>query len=337
MTPSQTFHDHVKELRKRLLWVILAIGISAGIAYAFHAPIIKVLQKPLGSPLFYTSPAGSFNFIVKLSMIIGMFIALPMIVYQLLAFISPALPKPLKKGRIARIIISSFLLALGGIAFGFFIMIPMSLHFFAGYSSEQIQPLISANEYLSYVMNNLILFALAFQIPLIILFINWIKPIGPRKLLRYQKHIVVGSFALALVLPFTYDPISQFIVALPIVFLYYLSALLLWMVNRKHKLPSSEPAIEKHTPALSPAPSYNFVPQPAPVLAMPATPNSIKPIVRTIRTTDGIIMRKSFKQPLVKPNSIALPKAVLSKPKTSIHIAPSSLKRGLSLDGLLPT
>ncbi len=335
MTPSETFHDHVQELRRRLLWIILAVGISAGVAYWLRLPLINILQKPLGAPLYYTSPAGSFNFVLKLSMIIGTFIALPMVVYQLLGFIRPALPIKLKKGKMIRVIASSFLLALAGIAFGFFIMIPMSLHFFGEYASAQIQPLISANEYLSFVTNNLILFALAFQIPLVILFINWIRPIKPGKLLRYQRHIIVGSFALALILPFTYDPISQFIVAIPIVFLYYLSALLLWIVNRKEK---DKPA--KHiayvTPTIKQLPVFNPT---APQFAAPAQLTTQTRLAHA-RTTDGFLRHTSTKQTL-KPDTVnaisPTQKTYAPKPAVMVQLPPRTFKRGLSLDGLLPT
>jgi sec-independent protein translocase protein TatC len=234
-TQSQTFLDHVRELRRRVLWVVLFIGGSGLFGYSFRRPVIRILQHPLGAPLYYTSPAGSFNFVLKISFVIGIFIALPVIVYHAIRFIEPALPIRIKRWFLAKVILASFLLAVLGSAFGFYILIPMSLHFFAGYSTAQIKPLISATEYLSYVMNALISFAILFQIPLIILFINRIRPIKPRTLLKYQKHIVVGAFVIAVILPFSYDPITQFVMAVPIVFLYYLSIILLFIVNRRQK------------------------------------------------------------------------------------------------------
>jgi len=230
---KETFHHHVGELRKRLAWVVAAVVCSGMLGYVFRDPVIALLQQPLNAPLFYTSPAGSFNFVMKVATIIGMFIALPVLVYQLLRFIEPALPKKLNKKTLLSVISSSFMLACMGIGFGFFIMIPISLKFFAGFSNEQIQPLISATEYLNYVLNILIFFAVIFQIPLISLFINTIKTIDTKKMLKYQKHVIVGSLLLALILPFTYDPVSQFIMALPIVVLFYTSVVLIIVVNKR--------------------------------------------------------------------------------------------------------
>lgn len=275
MTPLQTFSDHLQELRKRILWVVLAIGSSAGVSYVLRTRVIKALQRPLGAPLFYTSPMGSFNFVLKLSTIIGIFIALPVITYQLLRFIEPALPVKLKRGSIIKIIGSSFVLALIGIAFGFFVMIPMSLHFFAGFSSAQIKPLITTGEYLSYVMNMLLTFALAFQIPLIVLFVNWIKPLQPKKLLHYQRHVIVGAFAIAVILPFTYDPISQFILAVPIVGLFYFSIVLVVFANRHQPKVVAHPQLE--------------TPRPTQTIARPLPARPASAPARRIVGVDGIM------------------------------------------------
>lgn len=258
MSPSLTFHDHIKELRHRLLWVLLVVGFGSILGYVFRGPIILVLQRPLGAPLFYNSPAGSFNFILKVSGLLGLMMALPLIVYNSIRFVEPALPNVLKRFLLLKVIIFSTILAALGVAFGFFIIIPMSLHFFSRYSSAAIQPLISADAYLSFVSNTLLTFALLFQIPLIVLFINRIKPIKPSKLLRYQRHVVVSAFVLAVILPFTYDPITQFVMAIPIVFLYYLSIILVWMVNRRVEYPAeavgevAEPNSELQLPTALP-------------------------------------------------------------------------------------
>ncbi len=277
MAPSEiTFQDHISELRRRFLWVFLAIGASAALGYILRVRIISIIQKPLGAPLIYTSPAGSFNFVLKVSVIIGVFVALPVLIYHTLRFIEPAFPARIKRGLMLKVISSSFLLAVAGACFGFFLMIPLSLHFFLGYSTAQIKPLITADEYLSFVLNHMITFALAFQIPMLFLFINRIKPLQPSKLLKYQRHVIVGAFALAIILPFTYDPLSQFIVAIPVIFLYYVSVILLWFVNRGHKFPSE--AVKSATkPKQAPINAATSLP-------LSLTTNSGK---HRLRSTDG--------------------------------------------------
>ena len=129
-------------------------------------------------------------------------------------------------------------------------------------------------------MNNLVIFALVFQIPLVILFIDRIKPLTPRGLLRYQRHIIVGAFVLALILPFTYDPISQFVVAIPIVVLYYLSVILVWRASRRrrHNLHAQSPVAPVAVPM-------------APALASPVVRRGRPRHVNTIRHLDGIAYR----------------------------------------------
>ncbi len=329
MAQSQTFHDHVNELRRRILWVVLAIGVSAGIAYALRMRLVMMLQRPLGAPLFYNSPAGSFNFILKLAMTIGMFVALPVAIYHILRFVEPALPVTIKKWFMVKVIGSSFLLALAGVSFAFFLMVPMSLKFFGGYSSAQIKPLISANEYLSFVTNHMVIFALVFQIPLIVLFINWIKPFSPRKLLKYQKHVIVGAFGIAIILPFTYDPLSQFIVAIPVVVLYYISVILLWIVNRGKKVaPKSvvKPKIEPQAPP-PPAPALN----PAPSLGslIPAAP---------LRSLDGFNHTPTGAR-MLEPQARTSPHYTSKPtPKPVSRPANNGLRRpSLTIDGISPS
>ncbi len=325
MDTPQTFHDHIKELRNRILWVVLSIGASAGLGYGFHARIINLLIHPLGSPVFYTSPSGSFNFVIKVSLVIGAFITLPVIIYQLVRFLEPAFPKRVSRSFMVKVIGSSFLLASAGIAFGYFYMIPMSLKFFAGFSSTQIKPLISASEYLTYILNSLITFAVVFQIPLLILFINWFKPIKPGKLLHYQRHVVVGSLGLAVLLPFTYDPISQFIFAIPIIVLFYLSAILLWIVDKRRP---------KERPNFVVATAQTATPISAPIT--PELPEELPKrqlLPKPMLTMDGFIRQNRAPSYAA---ALAAPQPTVSKvmPKPTPQVL-TNTRRPTSLDGMI--
>lgn len=343
MAQVESFQDHIKELRMRVLWVAGALLATAGIAYSLHQPIIKFLQKPYGQTLIFTSPAGSFEFVIQLSVIVGMFVALPMIIYQLLRFLEPALPHRISRGMMLRVMGSSCLLALMGIAFGFFVMIPISLKFFLGFTMEEVKPLITAEEYLKFVLNHMLTFALAFQIPMIFWFINRIKPIKPSKLLKYQKHVVVGSFGIALVLPFTYDPLSQFLVAMPVIVLYYSSVLLVWLSNRKIVWPV-ETAANAATPITEPDP-IPIEPTPLPALPVepelepqPAKPvfafDNIRPTKRPL-TMDGFLAGQSQLSPRAAAATVS-PAKTISKPVTMPSVRPVMKQPRLSIDGIRP-
>lgn len=240
----QTVSDHIRELQLRLLWVAAVFLAGGVIGYEYHTRIIGFLTQFLqGSSLYYSSPAGGFNFIIKVSVLVGAIVAVPLLVYQVIKFTEPAIEQRHRYKRVWVVAMLSLFLALGGVAFALAAIVPISLHFFAGFTVDGLQPLLSADEYLTYVIKALTWFAVLFQIPLVVLFINRITPLQPRKLLRYEKFVIVGSFAVALILPFAYDPVTQVVIAVPIVLLYNLSILFVWYVNRANrKSKRSKPA-----------------------------------------------------------------------------------------------
>jgi Tat protein translocase TatC len=260
-------------------------------------------------------------------MIVGIFVALPVLIYNLLRFIEPALPKKISKRQMLAVIGGSFILAMGGILFGYYVMVPMSLKFFGSYSTAQIKPLISADQYLTYLMNNLIVFALVFQIPLLALFINRIKPTKPSQLLRYQRHVIVGAFIFALVLPFTYDPITQFVVAVPVVILFYTSVVLIWIANLRRK-PFAQEAAVIHEP--EPLPETTSQPSFEPVFEQATEPVSapnvaLKPVTSATKAIDGFIHDH-------KPTVAIAP----PRPRVYEPIVQVKSRRPITIDGFLP-
>lgn len=327
MSPTLTFHEHILEFRKRILWIFVALTLGGLVGFMVRVRIIKFIQKPLGYTLYYTNPAGSFNFEIKIALIISLFIGLPVIVYQVLRFIGPALSAQMTKKLMVKIIGGSFALASMGVVFGYYIIVPLSLTFFSKYSTAQLKPLISADSYLSYLTNNLIIFVLVFQIPLIILFINRMKPLKPKRMLHYQRHVIVGSFAIAIALPFTYDPISQFVVAIPIVFLYYLSVLFVWYANR-HLSSTSDMAL----PAAAFPTEHVVVPE---TIEGHPTAEQTYTTRTSRRSIDGIINKSSEGQ-VTLTNKPLKSKAQETFNKQSAQSKQRLRHLGLSIDGILP-
>lgn len=221
---SQTIGGHIAELRGRLTKVALLFILGACVGYGFHDYFIETLKQPLNEKIYYTSPAGGFNFVMKICLVFGLVVALPALVYNLIEFIRPAFKNKIKKRSVRLVSLLSLVLALAGGVFAFLVVVPMSLKFFQHFT-EGVTALLSANDYLSFVINCVISFMVIFQAPLIVLFIDHIKPLTPSKLFQYEKHVIVGSLAAALILPFTYDPMTQFLIAIPIIALYNLSIL----------------------------------------------------------------------------------------------------------------
>lgn len=293
-----TFAQHVAELRRRLGLVAVCLIVFGAVGYASRSALIVALQKPLKLPLYYTSPGGGFNFIMQVVLLVGLFFSIPIIVYQLIRFIEPALDKVIKKATVLKVVAMSFTLATLGILFAYFMILPLSLRFFVGYSSDILKPLITADQYMSFILSVLITFVLIFQIPLIILFINHIKPLKPSTLLKHQKLIVVGALGLAIVLPFTYSPIEQFILAAPIILLYYTSILLVYATNKLRRVPGQAAVIE---PQLA---QVVYEPHPEVKEQQVSIPKR-RPLL-----VDGITTTKHYEPrvTLVVPRSIEMPK-----------------------------
>lgn len=236
---TQTFHEHIKELRKRLMVGVAVVVLGSVVGYALHEPLFRLLKSPLGQELYYNTPVGGFNAMIKISVLVGLIAGMPILVYQLCQFISPAF-KNLNQKKPISIMIWSLLLALTGAAFGYFVSLPASLKFLTNYDSQNVQPMIIVGEYLNFVFSYLLGLALLFQLPLIMLFINRVKPQKPGRLMRHQRWVILVSFILSAVITPTPDPMNQLILAAPIVLMYQFSVGLIWAKNRRSKKNSNQ-------------------------------------------------------------------------------------------------
>lgn len=265
------FAAHIRELRRRAM-ITAAVFIAGGVVgYTYRLVLIEFLQRPLKQTLYYGSPAGGFELAMNVAVFAGILIAFPVILYQLVRFAEPAFNSKIGKS-IWRYTLGGTIMAMLGLVFGYFVILPQSLHFFAEFNNDSVQSLIQARDYLRFVTNSLITFAIMFQLPLLLSIIDKnITPLPPSKLNRYQRHVIVGSLTLALILPFSYDPITQFVLAAPIVGLYELSIVLLWIRHsrarrRVRRTERDHSRLQVEPSTLTPVHREAFVPR-QPVLA----------------------------------------------------------------------
>lgn len=226
------FSEHLLELRQRLFASVffLLLGTIAG--YLIHSHILELLIAPLNQPIFYSSPAGGFDFVIKLSLFFGFTVSVPVFIYHTLKFIEPVLPER-SGSRMLLIVFGSVALLVLGVLFAYFVSLPAALHFLGLFASEGVEALIAADQYFSFVTRYLFGFGLLFQLPLVLLLINSVRRISTQQLMGYQKWVVLLSFVVAAVLTPTPDVLNQLLMALPIIGLYQLSLLLLWAINRR--------------------------------------------------------------------------------------------------------
>lgn len=226
-----SFQSHLLEIRARLLWFIVALGVGTGIGYYFNAEILMILLKPSQGPLFYTTPAGGLDFVFKTSLFFGILFSLPFLIYHITRFVEPILPTK-SVYFVAKFFIFSTLLMLFGMSLAYFVSLPGVLLFLSQFGNEQIHSLISTDAYFSFVTRYILGFGVLFELPLFLLLINSFYPLSMKLLFSYQKYVILASFILAGIITPTPDFFNQLVMALPILGLYQISILIIYFVNR---------------------------------------------------------------------------------------------------------
>jgi sec-independent protein translocase protein TatC len=215
-----TFHDHFVELKGRLFWVAVYFAIFSGLVYPYFAQVSSLLMSPLGGePLYYTTPSGGLSFIIKVCMYVGLIATMPVAIFHIYKFIVPVMGKK-RSHSVASYTIISFLLAVTGVLFAYLVSLPAALHFLTNFDISGVSPLLTVDSYLSFIIAYLVAGALLFQLPLLMLMIDGVTPLKPKKLMGYQRQMIVGSFVIAAVVSPTPDVINQSILAAPIVVMY---------------------------------------------------------------------------------------------------------------------
>ncbi len=251
---SAPVREHIRELRRRLLVVVACLFVGAGLGFWQKDFLIWFVQKPLGEPLYYTSPQGGFTFVMAISLLAGAIAALPVLVYNLLRFVEPAGQRPLGRRLIAVALMGSVILAAAGATFAYLVGLPLALHFFSQIGTPRLQALISADQYLKFVIGQVAVFMMIFQLPLMVLVLGRISPLTSKVLAKGRKWVIVAAFAIGVVLPMSPDPVTQFMLATPIIMLYELSIWLLYLMKRPPKVrPAPPPATPE--PIVQPLPA----------------------------------------------------------------------------------
>jgi len=233
------FTAHLEELRRRLIVCFIAIGIGFILSYIFSKRIYYLLMQPL---LDVLPPEGTFIFTglteafftyLKVSLLAGIFIASPVVLYQLWSFIAPGLYEK-EKIYAYPFVIFSTISFVGGALFGYFAVFPIGFKFFMGFATEAIRPLPSVKEYLSFSAKLLISFGVLFELPLFVLFLSKIGIVNAKMLSSQRKYALVVAFIASAV--FTPpDVITQLMMALPLLVLYEISIWVAKLFGRKEE------------------------------------------------------------------------------------------------------
>ncbi|MBI3398437.1 MAG: twin-arginine translocase subunit TatC [Deltaproteobacteria bacterium] len=231
------FTFHLVELRKRLIISIIAIAIGFGVSYNYSDELFKILAKPLppNTAFAFTRLIEPFFTYLKVSLLTGIFLASPVLLYEVWAFIAPGLHE--NEGRwVLPIVSSSIVLFIGGVLFGYFLVLPFGYTYFLSFATDTIHPMLSMDEYFSFTTKFLLAFGLVFEMPLFILFLSLLGIVDAKMLSTYRKYAILAIFIAAAILTPTPDAFSQILMAVPMMVLYEVGVIVA-RVFGKEKIP----------------------------------------------------------------------------------------------------
>ncbi len=229
------FLDHLEELRWRILWSLaaLVVGMIVGFFLVERFDVLSLLKAPIEpylaeGKLYVTRPTDAFFLTLKLAFILGVVIAAPVVLSQVWAFLAPALYDHEKRYIIPALIAGTGLFV-AGVLMAYLWVLPAALKFLLRFQRADLEPILTANEYLGFSLQFMIAFGLVFQLPLFMVLLSAIGLVGPATYRKYRPYaLVVGSVVAALVTP--PDPASMLLMLFPLIALYEIGILVARLV-----------------------------------------------------------------------------------------------------------
>jgi sec-independent protein translocase protein TatC len=242
--------DHLIELRRRLLYCIAALVVAFGLSYWFAENIFAFLVQPLLSAgqktVIYTQIFEAFFVKVKVAFFAAMMIAFPVIANQLWQFVAPGLYRKEKRALLP-FILATPVLFIGGAALAYYMAIPMALHFLLSFQGNvggvQQEALPAIGNYLSFVMQFLFAFGIAFLLPVLLMLLERAGIITRKQLIGARRYAIVGATAIAAVLT-PPDLMSQVLLAVPLILLYEVAIIGIWFTERKRSKDAGTEVVE---------------------------------------------------------------------------------------------
>lgn len=253
---GMTIWEHLEELRSRLIRMIIAFIVGSIGAWTQKERLLIILTQPFvdawhhgthaqGAAIYFPAPAALFIAYIQLSIMGGLVVAVPFMLWQIWSFIAPGLYSKEKRYAAPFVVCSCLLFALGAY-FGWRIVAPMAFNFFLNLSpgqlgSIEIKPNIMISEYIDFVTHLLVAFGVVTELPIVIFFLSIAGIVTPKQLLKFFRYFLVIDFIIAAVIT-PPDVLSQLMLAIPLAFLYLFSIGIAWIFARKKPEPPPEGA-----------------------------------------------------------------------------------------------
>jgi len=233
--------EHLLELRRRLLWSIATLAVAFGVCLYFARPIFAFLVQPLlragQNKVIYTQIFEAFFVEIKVAFFAAAMVSFPVIANQLWQFIAPGLYRNEKRALLPFLWATPVLFLMGA-SLAYYVAIPVALHFLLGFQGNlggiQQEALPAVGNYLSFVMQFLFGFGLAFLLPVLLMLLERVGIITRKQLISGRRYAIVGAFAIAAVLT-PPDVGSQLLLAIPLMILYEFAIIGIWFTERRRK------------------------------------------------------------------------------------------------------
>lgn len=234
---EMTIGEHLLELRRRLTITVLTVVLTTVLALVFAQEILDYLIEPgrRADPDFrpiFTELLAYVGVYVKVSLLAGIALAMPVMTYQLFMFVNPALTRQERKWILPIVLFATIAFA-GGAAFSFFIAWPPALDFLLNFGDSVAQPQIRINNYIDLLTRFMFWSGIIFETPLVMMGLGYLGLVNHKRLIRSWRWAVIGSFVVSAVVTPSVDPVTQTAVALPLMLLYALGVGLVRLVEKR--------------------------------------------------------------------------------------------------------
>jgi sec-independent protein translocase protein TatC len=240
--PAMSFLDHLEELRRRIIYSIVAVAVGFFACWGYAEKIVGWMQKPImealqrnGMPqtLVYLNPTDPFNLYLKVAALAGLFVSCPIVLYQVWMFISPGLYRN-EKRYVTPFMFSTVGLFLAGGAFGYKLVYPAALEFLIGYG-KQFQPMITIHEYTDLFLTVILGLGVVFELPILVFFLALMGVVSAGWMWRNVRYSILVIFIIAAIITPTTDILNMCIFAAPMIALYLGSIGIAYLVHPKQR------------------------------------------------------------------------------------------------------
>lgn len=236
--PAMSFLEHLEELRRRIIYSLIAVAVGFFACWRYAERIYDIMQKPImtalhnngmSEKLVYLNPTEPFNLYLKVAFLAGLFVASPVVLYQLWLFISPGLYRH-EKRYVTPFMVSTVGLFIAGGYFGYKIVYPAALNFLIEYG-KQFQPMITISEYTDLFLTIIIGMGVIFELPILVFFLSLMGIVSAGFMWRNFRYSILIIFIIAAIVTPTTDILNMCIFAAPMVALYAVSIGIAWIVH----------------------------------------------------------------------------------------------------------